>query len=186
MLYATSVSDFKSEQNVAFLDKCIADLAKKKIDAMTALYQSTSVSVYSFALSILKNPQDAEDVLQDSFVNIYSAAGSYRSAGKPMAWILTIAKNLSLRKLQERKAKADIPQEERETYLENKENVSADDRMIISETMKILTDEERQIVVLHAVSGFKHREIAELLRLPLATILSKYHRATIKMKKYLD
>jgi RNA polymerase sigma-70 factor (ECF subfamily) len=186
MLYATSVRDFRSGQNAAHLDKCIADLAEEKIESMTALYQSTSVSVYSFALSILKNPQDAEDVLHDTYVNIYSAAGSYRSTGKPMAWILTIAKNLSLRKLREHKVVTDIPQEEWETYLENKANVSADDRMIISETMKILSDEERQIVILHAVSGFKYREIAELLGLPLATVLSKYHRAIIKTKKYID
>ena len=46
-----------------------------------------------------------------------------------------------------------------------------------------LNQQERQIVVLHAVSGFRHREIAQLLQLPLPTVLSKYHRALKKLKK---
>ena len=51
--------------------------------------------------------------------------------------------------------------------------------------MKLLTDEERQIVVLHAVGGFKHREIAELIGLSLPTVLSKYSRAVKKLRKHL-
>ena len=52
--------------------------------------------------------------------------------------------------------------------------------------LTVLSDTERQIVVLHAVSGFKHREIAACLELPLATVLSKYHRAIKKMKTNLE
>jgi RNA polymerase sigma-70 factor (ECF subfamily) len=48
-----------------------------------------------------------------------------------------------------------------------------------------LSDEERQIVVLHAVAGFRHREIAALLELPLPTVLSKYSRALKKLKALL-
>ena len=51
--------------------------------------------------------------------------------------------------------------------------------------MKILSDEERQIVTLHAVSGFKHREIAGFLDIPLPTVLSRYNRALKKLRKYL-
>lgn len=52
--------------------------------------------------------------------------------------------------------------------------------------MKQLTDQERQIVMLHAVAGFKHREIAELLELPLSTVLSKYRRALKKLRHSLE
>ena len=48
--------------------------------------------------------------------------------------------------------------------------------------MRNLSEEERQIVMLHAVAGFKHREIAATLDLPLATVLSKYNRALKKLK----
>lgn len=49
-----------------------------------------------------------------------------------------------------------------------------------------LGGEERRIFLLHAVAGFKHREIAEFMELPLATVLSKYSRAVKKMRKYLE
>jgi RNA polymerase sigma-70 factor (ECF subfamily) len=51
--------------------------------------------------------------------------------------------------------------------------------------MERLSDEERQIIVLHAVAGFKHREIGEMLDLALPTVLSKYHRAIKKLRAYL-
>lgn len=48
--------------------------------------------------------------------------------------------------------------------------------------LNILSDEERQIITLHSISGLKHREIADLLNLKLTTVLSKYHRGLKKLK----
>ena len=60
-----------------------------------------------------------------------------------------------------------------------------DDKLLVEACLKILTDEERQIVVLHAVAGMKHRQIGEFLSLPLSTVLSKYHRSIKKMRTHL-
>jgi len=57
-----------------------------------------------------------------------------------------------------------------------------EDKWVIQQCMEQLPDDARQIIVLHAVGGFKHREIAELLGLPLPTVLSKYHRSIRKLK----
>ena len=103
-----------------------------------------------------------------------------------MAWILTITRNLCLQKLREQKKTADIPQEDWEPYLQHREALSPEDRLILQVCMNQLSDEERQIVILHAVAGFKHREIAKSLQLPLSTVLSKYNRALKKLKTYLS
>ena len=169
----------------AELDRCLAELAAGKSDALDSLYHSTSSAIYSFAFSILKNPHDAEDVLHDCYLNIYAGAESYRSSGKPMAWILTITKNLCYQKLRERQKTADLPQEDWEPWLRHNEGLSQEDKVIIRQCMELLSDEERQIVSLHAVAGFRHREIAELLSLPLSTVLSKYHRAIKKLRHHL-
>ena len=63
--------------------------------------------------------------------------------------------------------------------------LSPEDTVILHMCMEKLSDEELRIVVLHAVSGFKHREIADILSLPLPTVLSKYSRAIRKLKKIL-
>ena len=60
--------------------------------------------------------------------------------------------------------------------------VDQEDRMVLGALLGILSDEERQIVVLHAMTGFKHREIAQLLDLRLPTVLSKYNRAVKKLR----
>ena len=147
--------------------------------------RQANTAVYSFALSILKNTSDAEDALHDCFLDIYQAAEHYRPQGKPMAWIFTIVRNRCLQKLRERTRTADIPSEDWEPYLQSRESITPEDRLLIGTCMERLNQQERQIVVLHAVSGFRHREIAQLLQLPLPTVLSKYHRALKKLKKYV-
>lgn len=189
MICLTSANKNQTEDQDAAIDRCISEIATGGPSganaAMRELYALTSSSVYGFALSILKNSYDAEDVLHDCYVLIYSAAAGYRSAGKPMAWILTIAKNLSLKKLREGGRNAGISPEEAESSLTLSLEASMEDRAIVAACLKKLSDEERQIVVLHAVSGFKHRETAEFLKLPLPTVLSKYHRALKKLRAIL-
>jgi hypothetical protein len=58
--------------------------------------------------------------------------------------------------------------------------------MMLEAVLSALSDEERQIVTLHALTGLRHREIAALLELPLPTVLSKYHRAIRKMRADLE
>jgi len=167
------------------LDECIDRIARKEPLGMDDLYQLAAPGVYAFALSVLKNSHDAEDVLQDTFLRIYDGAASYHSQGKPMAWILTITKNLCYKRLQELKRGGAIPLEEWKDYGLAQSGTTSDDRLVIQACMEKLTDDERQIVVLHAVSGFKHREIAKMLDMKLSTVLSKYHRAVKKLKNNL-
>lgn len=187
MASLTSTSAYRSDpfNGADELDRCILGIARGDPDALELLYHSTRASVYSFALSILKNSHDAEDVLQDCYLHIHTGAEHYRSAGKPMAWILTITKNLCYQILRDRQRTADLPQEDWEPWLAANEGLSQEDQVVIRQCMENLTDEERQIVSLHAVAGFRHREIAEVLSLPLSTVLSKYHRAIKKLRQHL-
>lgn len=146
----------------------------------------TSASVYSFALSLLKNIQDAEDVLHDTYLQVYKTAASYKSMNKPLAWILTIARNLSLMKLRNRKKIVDSKPQDWNSAFEAIPSVTAEDRLVLVSCMDKLTDEERQIIMLHTVSGYKHREVAGFLKIPLSTALSKYHRAIKKLRILLS
>ncbi len=185
MICLTSVKEARIEVSSAALEDQLACIAEGSADALAALYHATRDAVYGLALSILKNSHDAEDVLHDCYVSIHAAAGSYRAAGKPMAWVLKIARNLCYMRLREQKKTVDIPQEDWDAKLEFGETISQEDRLVLTECMNRLSAEERQIVVLHAVAGFKHREIAQFLDLPLPTVLSKYNRALKKLRQYL-
>lgn len=161
------------------LDWLIAAVASGDSDALAQLYYETSTGVYAYAFSILNNGQDAEDVLQDCFLRIQSSAGTYRADGKPMAWILTITKHLCMDLLRRKKNTATL------TYDMSIPDSDPEDRFVVEACLKILTEEERQIVVLHAVSGVRHREVAQIMGLPVSTVLSKYRRALKKMKNHL-
>lgn len=185
MLCFTSVVANNKVCSIDMLETCIAKIAENDTQALADLYKYTKTAVYSFALSILKNTQDAEDVLHDCYINVYMAAADYQSIGKPMAWILTITRNLCLQKFREYKRTKDVPQENWEPYLENHAEITIEDKMLLQHCMAQLSDDERQILCLHIIAGCKHREIAEMLNLLLPTVLSKYHRALKKLKKYL-
>lgn len=176
----------RGDCNPYAVEQCLSGIKKQDLEALEELYRRTSASVFGFALSVLKNVQDAEDVMHDLYVSVWSGAGTYHGDGRPMAWIMTITKNLCLQKFREYQRRSDILQEDWETYIDGNQGMSPEDRMILSECLKILSDEERQIVVLHAVAGFKHREIGKLLGMPLSTVLSKYNRALKKLQKIME
>lgn len=163
------------------LDDCILKIAQGDKSALGHLYEATHTAIYGFALSICKNVSDAEDILHDVYIKIWNSAGSYSSFGKPMAWIMTITRNFTLMYLRQNKRTIAVAPEDWQEHFKNCESVTYDDNIILTALLETLNDQERQIVVLHALSGFKHREIASLLQLPLSTVLSKYHRAIKKL-----
>ena len=171
-----------STGDAAALDVCLARMADGDKDALSQLYAHTRPSVYGFALSILKNAHDAEDVLQDTYLQIWSAAGRYRAQGKPMAWILSIVRNLSLDRLRAQSHTEPLVPEDWQDRFAHTPAVTEEDRMTLQALLSALGDEERQIVILHALTGLKHREIAAVLQLPLPTVLSKYSRALKKLQ----
>lgn len=181
----TSTTEYTERQSDKWLEKQLAAVASEDKQALAALYEETKAAVYGFALSILKNPYDAEDILQDVYVCIYQSAGRYIAQGKPMAWIFTITRNLSYLKLRHAKKTADMSDEDWEQYFNEKDSISSEDRLVLQSALQHLTDEERQIIFLHSTAGLRHREIALYLERSLSTVLSKYNRALKKLRKIL-
>ena len=190
MIFIGLTSTIKStlQQNTLPLEEeWILRVAKGDQQAFASLYQATASAVYGFALSILKDHTLAEDVMQDAYLKIHAGAEKYRPQGKPMAWVLRIVRSLSLMKLRQLKENSAVSIEESWDIHEARDFVSeSNNKLLLQAAMQILTDEERQIVTLYAVSGMKHREIASLVGLPLPTVLSKYRRAQMKLKKRME
>lgn len=167
------------------IDRCLNALAEGDDTALERLYNLVGTSVYAYALSVLRNKYDAEDVMHDCIVKIYEQAASYTSHGKPMAWILTIAKNMCYARFNLNKRFADVTDEELEQQFAGNERMNADDKLLVQGCLAKLSATERQIVVMHAVGGIKHREIADMLGLSLSTTLSKYNRALAKLQQLI-
>ncbi|WP_312644702.1 RNA polymerase sigma factor [Hydrogenoanaerobacterium sp.] len=189
LLFCLMSTDQDKKRNRAvpqLLDEgLIARVGNNDGEAFRALYCQTDRAVYGFALSILKNQQDAEDVMQDTYLKIRASAHLYQPRGKPMAWVLTITKNLARMKLRSKATVPCQPIEELDNRLDFSCVTNQEDRLVLEAALTLLKEDERQIVLLHALTGLRHREIAQLLEMPLATVLSKYNRSLKKLRQYL-
>lgn len=168
------------------LEGLMAGLAAGDRESLAQLYHRTRAAVYGLALSILGSGHDAEDVTQDTYVTAWEKCHLYRPQGTPMAWLLTITRNLARMKLRDRGRTQDLGEEQWHAIPAQSPSVTPEDRAVLEAALSILSDQERQIVMLHAAAGLKHREIAKLLELPLPTVLSKYRRALSKLKTKLE
>ena len=190
MLYIKEFSSPKTaeysntERNV-LLESYIATAAAGDTAGIASLYEETKSAVYGFALSILKNTFDAEDVMHDTYIQVFTNASLYKPKGTPMPWILQITKNLAFMLLR-KKSKLQLSQVQ-DGDISDFADFTQDvcDGVSVTSAMLSLGQTERQIVTLHAVAGLKHKEIARVLDIPLATVLSKYNRAVKKLKKIL-
>ena len=186
MLSMLMTTEYAPAEERHELQQLLVHIAGGEREALAELYQRTRSAVYGLALSYLKNAHDAQDLTQDVYVQVWDCAEQYRSTGSPMGWLLTICRNLCLMRLRREERHAALSEEEWDAIPAEERGLDAVERTLLRHALAALGEEERRIVLLHAVAGMKHREIAALLELPLATVLSKYHRALKKMRIILE
>ena len=167
-------------------EKLFPAIANGDRQAFEDLYTRTNCAVFSYALSLLKNYPDAEDAAQDTFLKIRSAAHLYEAKGKPLAWILTITRNICFMKLRQRGRTSDILIDELDLKSEFDKIADVEDKLVLNAAFETLSDQELQIIILHAVCALKHREISEIVKTPLSTAISKYNRGLKKLRKELE
>ena len=184
-LYMTMEGMARREQFAGKVDEgLLPRVGGGDMAALEELYRQTERAVYALALSILRSPEDAQDVTQEVYLKVRAAAHLYVPQGKPLAWLFTITRNLC-RDLQRGRGREGEAPEGMEDDIRLSYVSDPTDRLVLEAALKALNEEERRVVLLHAVSGLKHREIAQDLGEPLSTGLSRYHRALKKLKRYL-
>ncbi len=151
-------------------------------DAFEKLYEITYTPLYAFLLSYTLNREDAQDLLHDTFIQILKNCQQYQEQGNPMAWMMKIAKNLFLSKCRKGHAE-NLNFEEMENDLGFDDMSNIDNRMVLEKMFEVLSQEDRNLIILHDVSGMKHREIAEVMGMPLGTVLARYNRGIRKLQK---
>ena len=180
----------QNDQNI--YDEYLRRMQKGDREAFQSLYEAAARTVYAYALSILQNPQDAEEAMQDTFLTVWDQCGAYVSSGKPMAWMFTIARNRCYAFLRRRALHPEVSLESLDAedpswqpYTEDTAGERSAERDLLVRALARLTDQERRLISLHVLASMKHREIAAALNLPLATVLSRYHRAIQKLRREL-
>lgn len=187
MICAAIVYDTPPNKNEINIDeKLISAIANNDREAFGTVYSKCSSSIYAYALSILRNKELAEDAMQETFLRVREAAHLYVPEGKPLAWILTIARNVCLMHFRKMSHISDIPVEDSDAVMGLDEIENAEDRIVLKTAFSILPEDTCQIIMLHAITGLKHREISKILNVPLSTVLSKYNRGLKKLRQELE
>ncbi len=182
MLTLLGVQTTEEEIRSQELEQLLLQVGRGDREAFARLYGLTRGAVYALALSLLRDAHEAQDVAQDAFVQVWERAPSYRPQGSPMAWLLTVTRNLALSRLRRSGRQTALDEAAWNAIPAAAPDVSPEDRQVLQDALARLGAEERRIILLHAVAGLKHRETAQLLELPLSTVLSKYHRGLKKLR----
>jgi RNA polymerase sigma-70 factor (ECF subfamily) len=188
-----NASSAASAADPATLAKLIAAVAMGDQKAYRRLYEATSPKLFAIALRILREESRAEDVLQDSFVNVWNSAASYNvSLSAPMTWMVTIVRNRALdyiRRVDHRTVELD---DDLEAVLESDQPTPADlasqgqDAIALQRCLKRLDAGQRQAIAFAYFQGLTHSELASTLRIPIGTVKTWIRRGLEKMRRCLD
>lgn len=169
------------EKSLLITDCLMLEIANGKEDAFCTLCNNTYKLVYNYIFSIVRNHTLAEDLLHNTYISVKAAISQYKPNNKPMAWIFTIARNNAYNYFN--KCKKEVPIEvfdDKSTYYQE-ENII--DKFVLKKLLEKLTEKERTIILLNVVSGYKFREISNIIEIPLGTVLSCYNRGMKKLRK---
>ena len=161
--------------------------------AFADLYDATKSKLFAVSLRIVRERHIAEEVLQDSFVNIWNNATKYAVAqSAPMTWMTAIVRNRSLDIV--RRPFLEV-QDEDDYFAINMEDerpgpedqlVARRDQVKIERCMKGLDGEQQQTISLAFFQGLSHSEVADHLGKPLGTVKTHIRRGLLKLKGCLE
>lgn len=150
------------------------------MSAFEGFFNRTKKAVFFAAYAILKDQMKSEDILQDVYLKFLDKLDKIEIDRGVVALLATIAHNLALNML--KNDRKNLPLDESLTQGYQEETTS---HGLFHLMKKLLDDDEYEIVVLHVIDELKHREIAEMLNVPLGTVTWKYNNALAKLKKGL-
>lgn len=141
-------------------------------------------AAYTLARYLLRDPHDAEDAVQEAFLRALKYFGSYRG-GDPKAWILAIVRNECRSRGARTKAVEEFDEE-----LHSDEATSADALALeteaketIREALDLLPSEFREVIVLREIQGLSYQEIADIVKAPIGTVMSRLSRGRARLEK---
>jgi RNA polymerase sigma-70 factor, ECF subfamily len=167
----------------------IRQMASKDAGALDAFYERYKRTAFSLVYRIVGNREDAEDVLVDVFWQAWQQAGRYdQSRGKPLAWLLTIARTRAIdcvRAHSSRRTEDLSTQPETAAPATGDPFVQADTREAVLDALRTLPDQQRLPLEMAYYQGMSHTEIAAALNQPLGTVKDRIRNGMLHLRKRL-
>jgi RNA polymerase sigma-70 factor (ECF subfamily) len=170
-------------------------LAARPLDeaSISALVDAHASTLYRIAYSVVRHPEDAEDIVQETYIRVLRHAGKLSDIRDPRVWLIRIAWNLSLDR--KRRRKTSNAEDDATLLLEHlpSHELPADRAVAAAQgharllrMMDSLPGKERQVLLLSALQELSTVEIAEILKTTESTVRSRLFRARQRMRERLD
>lgn len=170
-------------------------IANKDEKALEELYDRYSQVLYSLIFRIVKNKNEAEEIMQDLFLKIWKNAYQYDSSkGSLYSWLISLARNMSIDRIRSKDYKRNLQEVDLVIDLTSEttgnENtliniISEEQVTLIKKAILNISEEQRKVLEMHYFEGLTHTEISEELDIPLGTVKTRIRQALINLHKQL-
>lgn len=171
-----------------YIHKDLVEKSKEGVrSAQFQLYELYVNAMYNVCMRMVGSKEDAEDVLQDSFVEAFKNLQSFRYESTFGSWLKRIVVNKSINFLKLKKIPVTTI-ENHEFYLTDTSTETIEERDIekIKKGIGLLPNGFKQIINLYLIEGYDHAEIGEILSISISTSKSQYHRAKGKLIEIIN
>jgi len=177
--------------SLAVPDVLVARAKSGDLEALGALYRAFETPVYNLALRVLRRPEDAEDVLQETFLEVVRSIKQYRGEGHLWGWIRQIAASKALMRIRHDRVREteELHEESRAGGLGGTSGMSpgaVPAQIDLERAFERLSEVSRAVVWLHDVEGYTHEEIAEQMGKTVSFSKSQLARAHVRLRRMLD
>lgn len=188
-----------NETNQLPVEPSLELLRKQDREAFAQLVDATSVQIYHLALRLLNDEQDAEDVLQDTYIKAYQALPDFEGRSSLKTWLFRIATNEALMLIRKRKPQqADLEIDRESEELEEPKEIvdwccvpepelmSLETRKKLEEAAGHLSTGLRAVFLLRDVEGLSGEETAAILNVSIDVVKTRLLRARLKLREELS
>jgi RNA polymerase sigma-70 factor (ECF subfamily) len=177
--------------------RLIAECLAGRRDAFGELVTRYQARLYNAAVRLVDNPEDAADVVQDSFLNAYQSLHTFKGDSEFFTWLYRIAFNaaISLRRKKRNTASLDTlrngehklePDDPSEYIRPGAALERSEEERQLHDALGRLSDEHRSVLLMKDIEGMKYEDIADVLDVPIGTIRSRIHRARFELRGLLE
>lgn len=170
--------------NVYINAPLIEECRQGSVRAQFRLYNQYSKAMYNLAYRILNNREDAEDIIQEAFVDCFRNLNSFRFESTFGAWLKKITVNKCINHLKKKKIDLTLCENIPVEIYEEDEEVTYDTTKIFK-GIELLPDGYRVILTLYLLEGYDHSEISQILGITESTSKSQYSRAKDKLRNII-
>jgi len=167
-------------------DRLVARLRAGDETAFEALYRRHSASIFGLLLRMLKNRADAEDLLQEIFLQAHDKLPSFEGRSAFGTWLYRLGVNRCLDHLRSRSAKEQARTDPLTLAFPGRRLAGGTRSLELERAIGELPPSSRAAFLLHDVEGYEHKEVGEMLGIAVGTSKSLVHRARMKLRTRLN